>query len=203
MKKLVFVLIALLCFFLIACNEKQVNENLDSKSVDNKINLESKHDLDNNLEQEEIVYDEQLNVETSDIEETNQEQKVNDDEKTQGEESEMSKDQLIAQAKQTYLELYLKRNRTDAVIDDVWLFNYLGIYNDCIIGVFLDRKNCVFPEYVLSIQIENICFDYSCGYEIMVYKDGLFYTLYDAYYKNKVLNIEEISEIYKVYNELS
>lgn len=99
MKKIVFVLITLFCFFLIACNEKQDNEKMGGKFVDNKINLESKRDYDKNSQEqeenfdkntqnveninalsnrvnhagengeneEEIIYDEQSNMETSDI----------------------------------------------------------------------------------------------------------------------------------------
>ena len=116
--------------------------------------------------------------------------------------TELSEDHLLLESKQAYLDLYIKRNRKDATIDDVWLFNYLGKYNDCIVGVFLDRKNCLFTEEVLTIQIDNLCFYYSYGYEILVYKGGAFYTLYEAYYTSKVLDIIDINYIYKVYNKI-
>lgn len=57
MKKLLFVLITLFCFFLIGCNEKQGNEKLESKSVDNKINLESKRDLEKTNQEQEGNFD--------------------------------------------------------------------------------------------------------------------------------------------------
>ena len=194
MKKLVFVLTALFCFFLIACNEKQVNEKLDGKSVDNKINLESKQDLDNNLEQEEIIYDEQLNVETSDIEETNQEQKVNDDEKKQGYETEMSNEKLIELAKQKYLET----NMSNATIEDVRLFYFLGIYHGDLVGVFIDKK-AFFLDELCSIQVADFIFDYSWGYDILVFHNGNFYDLQQAY-NDKYISQNDLIEIYNIYN---
>ena len=46
MKKLVFGLIALLCFLLIGCKEKQVNEKPCNMSVESKASLESKQNVD-------------------------------------------------------------------------------------------------------------------------------------------------------------
>ena len=54
MKKLAFVLIALLCFLLIGCKEKQVNEKSSDMSVDNKVNLESKQDLEETNQEQEV-----------------------------------------------------------------------------------------------------------------------------------------------------
>ncbi len=45
MKKMVFVVIALLCFLLIGCGKKQVNDKTNDMSVDSKVNLESKQNL--------------------------------------------------------------------------------------------------------------------------------------------------------------
>ena len=204
MKKLLFVLITLFCFFLIGCNEKKNNMSADSKENLENVNHEQEkgNDVDSQSDEQNDIDLSNSHIDLNlvdDNNENNDNEFNKSNEELQGDEIVIGEEQLIAQAKQTYLELYLKRNREDAIIDDVWLFNYLGIYNDCIVGVFLDRKNCLFPEYELNIQIENLCFYYSCGYEIMVYKDGSFFSLYEAYYVSKVLNIVEINEIYSQY----
>lgn len=48
MKKLIFILAVLLCFFLIGCKEKKVTKKMNGMSADSKISLESKQDYDKN-----------------------------------------------------------------------------------------------------------------------------------------------------------
>lgn len=79
MKKLVFGLIALLCFLLIGCKEKQVNEKPRDMYIDSKVNLENKQDL----------------------ERTNKEQVENIDEKTQ-----VNKDKLTIEEVKLLNALY-------------------------------------------------------------------------------------------------
>lgn len=106
--------------------------------------------------------------------------------------------ELIAQAKQAYLDTYIKNNRKDATIDDVWLFDHIGIYSDSLVGVFLDRKNCYFSEVEHTINIGGLNFVYSEGYDIIVYNPGTFFTLAEAYNKD-IISFENLNQIYKVY----
>lgn len=56
MKKLVFVLIALFCIFLVGCKEKQIDKKMYDMPVDNKINLNNNQNVDTlSYEQEENI----------------------------------------------------------------------------------------------------------------------------------------------------
>ena len=212
MKKLVFVLIALFCFFLIACNEKQVNEKLDGKSVDNKINLESKQDLDNNLEQEEIIYDEQLNVETSDIEETNHEQKVNVAEKTQVDEMEKNDEQndninspiqfevnleelgdKIIDIRNDCLNYLMSKGEDNLTIDDIQIVELYGIFGDSV--VFKVQRGAW--EVFSSLTLGEYTFVFTNSNTPLVWNNGIIFELKDAYDANlftdqDIINLDNV-----------
>lgn len=62
MKKLVFVLIALLCIFLVGCKEKQIDEKLYDMSVDSRINLNNNQNVDMESQVQEEDIEENLQV---------------------------------------------------------------------------------------------------------------------------------------------
>lgn len=109
--------------------------------------------------------------------------------------------ELLDKAIECYFEKYIKVNRPSASIEDVWLFKNLGEYNGNFVGVFLDRKDCDFPEEELSTEVNGFVFSYSYGYNILVYSNKLFYSLTDAF-DNEILTDSNIEEIYKRYYAL-
>ena len=144
--------------------------------------------------------DRQVNKKKNDIsvDNNNQEQNGKNNCNMQGDEIVMSEDELIEDAKKKYFELYIKPNMRDATINDVLLFNYLGMYhNDCLVGVFID-KNAVYIDEELSVKILDYTFYYSYGYDILVFHKGLFYSLQQSY-EDGFISLDDLSEIYDNY----
>lgn len=110
-----------------------------------------------------------------------------------------TEEKLISEAKKSYLE-YIQKDREDATIDDVSLFEYLGIYNNSLVGIFMDKKNSFFTEYVVNCFIEDLDFSYSNGYQILVYSNSEFYPLQFAY-KN-ILTYDDLKTIYNIHNKI-
>ncbi len=108
---------------------------------------------------------------------------------------------LHNEAIQCYFEKYIKVKRPNSSIEDVWLFQNLGIYNHSFVGVFLDRKDCDFPEEVLSIEVNGLVFTYSYGYDIIVYSNKEFYSLDDAFERDYLTSLN-IKKIYNKYYKL-
>ena len=104
---------------------------------------------------------------------------------------------MIDKACEAYFNRYIKSKREDAIIDDVILFEYLGTYNGVFVGVFLDKKDCVFIERECEIIVKDIVFNYSYGYDIYVYDGKIFMDLLTAY-NNSKLTYENILSIYKI-----
>lgn len=109
--------------------------------------------------------------------------------------------ELSDKAMECYFEKYIKVNRPNASIEDVWLFEYLGTYNGVFVGVFLDKKDCVFIERECEIIVEDIVFKYSYGYNIYVYDGSNFMDLLTAY-NNSKLSYEDLLNIYKLHNKM-
>lgn len=100
--------------------------------------------------------------------------------------------------REAYWNTFIKSKRQDSALEDVLIHNYLGIYEDSFVAVFLDREDCDFPEMVCHCIVENLDFEYSMGYEILVYDGEKFYKLNEAY-SCGILSIYSIREIYKKY----
>ena len=76
---------------------------------------------------------------------------------------------------------------------------YLGTYGDSYVAIILDRKNCIFLEWIIECIIGGLDFSYSDGYEILVYNNGEITTLSDAYNK-KIISQETLQKIHKEYH---
>ena len=109
--------------------------------------------------------------------------------------------ELSDKAIECYFEKYIKVNRPNASIEDVWLFEYLGTYNGVFVGVFLDKKDCVFIERECEIIVEDIVFKYSYGYNIYVYDGCNFMDLLTAYNSSKLV-YEDLLNIYELHNKI-
>ncbi len=107
---------------------------------------------------------------------------------------------LYDEAIQCYFEKYIKVNRPNASIDDVWLFQYLGTYNDSFVGIFLDKENCVFIDRLNPYFVEELNFSYSEGYVILVYNKGNFYMLHEAFLM-ELISYNDLLEIHNDYKE--
>ncbi|MBQ7912593.1 MAG: hypothetical protein IJ308_02465 [Clostridia bacterium] len=106
-----------------------------------------------------------------------------------------TEDNMVDEICEAYLNKILKPKREDAVIEDVWLFQYMGTYNGCFVGTLLDRKNCVFVEVVCELVVEDLVFRYSYGYDIYVYDGTDFLDLLTAYNQSK-LTYDNLVQIY-------
>lgn len=110
----------------------------------------------------------------------------------------VSETSIVEKATQCYLDTFIKPNRKDATISDVWLYKNLGIYNNNLVCIFLDRNNCIFPDIVVKMVIDDYDFSYSYGYNIMVFSGESFYYLPIAY-NNGFLSYDDMGEIYRKY----
>jgi hypothetical protein len=108
------------------------------------------------------------------------------------------KNNLRDKAIRCYFDKYIKSNRTNASIEDVWLFQYLGTYNNSFVGVFLDRQNCSFIDLLHPYIVEGLDFSYSDGYEILVYNNEEFYNLQYAYSEG-LISYEDLYKIHENY----
>lgn len=113
----------------------------------------------------------------------------------------LKKEELINTAKQAYLEKFIKNKRDDGTIEDVRLFNFLGIYNESLVGVFLDKKNCVFPDVIVPCIIETFDFTYSRGHPIIVFNNGTFFYLPIAYSQG-IITYNDLLVLNKIYNKI-
>ena len=105
---------------------------------------------------------------------------------------------MIDKVCEAYFDRYIKPKRENAIIEDVILFEYLGTYNGVFVGVFLDKKDCVFIEKECEIIVEDIVFKYSYGYDIYVYDGSDFMDLLTAYNNSKLV-YEDLLNIYKLH----
>ncbi|MBQ7275990.1 MAG: hypothetical protein IJS58_01955 [Bacilli bacterium] len=141
MKKLVFVLITLFCFFLIACNEKQDDEEQGNVGIDDKINLENKSDLEivnhgqkENIDVETKEDEENVNkIDGLDVElKTSYDNKDSENIESNGElkiiENEIS-EELELFLKKTYVDIVNSERQSGLIcVDDVDIIRYIGEY---------------------------------------------------------------------------
>lgn len=104
--------------------------------------------------------------------------------------------------KQDYLEYRrneVKNTKNDGeydnlIVDDVMLENYFGTYNDCY--VMLIELNCdILLDGYRSEYVAGYRFDYVCGTTTMVYRNGEFTAMRDAYSEG-LLSEKDIKDIH-------
>ena len=211
MKKLVFVLIALFCFFLIACNEKQDNEKLESKSVDDKVNLESKQDLEETNQEQKVVTDgntkddEQNDNILTQLEVPNQDQEEVDDGNTKDDEQndniltqlEVNLEDLgdkIVEIKKDYLNNLISKGENNLTIDDIQIVELYGIFGDSV--VFKVQRGAW--EVFSTLTLGEYIFVFSNTNTPLVWNNGNIYELEEAFGANFFTD-EDIMNLYNTF----
>ena len=204
MKKMVFVVIALLCFLLIRCEKKQVNDKTNDMSVDSKVNLESKQDL----------------------EKTNREQLDGNDGET-ALVNEQHDNKMIFQNREYVLSMELELKLKDIVceknnekgfnskeltVEDLQIIKYFGGFGESNSVHVLLMKDLIIDNKVTAVYTP---FYYVTIYEssnsksymfkkfpelifVINLNDNNIYSLFDACEKN-MLTISDMNEIYSQY----
>ena len=108
---------------------------------------------------------------------------------------------MVDEVCDAFFNKFIKPKRKEAVIEDVIIFEYLGIYNGVFVGVFLDKKDCFFIERECQIIVEDLVFKYSYGYNIYVYDGTSFMDLLTAYNSSK-LSYENLLIIYRLHYKM-
>ena len=105
-------------------------------------------------------------------------------------------------ARRCYLEQFLLKEHSEATIEDVSFFNYIGTYGNCLVAVFYGEKwhtwNGDFPDIAINFTINNLTFEYPMGYPILVYCDQQIYTLQEAY-GSELISAETLAQIHTDY----
>ena len=106
---------------------------------------------------------------------------------------------LVKQVKQSYLDSFIKRYRADATLDDVVILEYLGTYNENFVAIFYDKQNSRFIDRLNPRYIAGMDFSFSEGFPILVWKNGIFYSLSKVYRDGEVLT-NDLESIYNLYH---
>ena len=111
--------------------------------------------------------------------------------------------EITNQAKQTYLDNYLKPDSPKATINDVSFWPFLGIYNDSLVAVFYGGKyHGEFTDYIVELEIEGLDFSYSNGYPILIWNNNNIISLAEAF-QQELFTKDNLSMIYKLYRNIS
>jgi hypothetical protein len=82
--------------------------------------------------------------------------------------------------KQDYLDSCTKIDHPDATVDDVMIYKYYGTYGRCVAVMMTDRFS-VYATVICHETIGGIVIDYSDSNRIVIWKDGSFYNLHEAF----------------------
>ena len=92
-----------------------------------------------------------------------------------------------------------KLNYPDTVsIDNVYIVEYCGSYNGCVVMMISDSKAMYIQEVRFTI-VGGVGVRYNDANEILAWKDGELYTLEQAY-ANKILTMANIKTIRDIHN---
>jgi|GEM_PF-6438676 len=107
--------------------------------------------------------------------------------------------EMKTQAKQSYLDIFLKAEHPEATINDVSFRPFLGIYNDNLVAVFYGGQyHGDFPDVEEEVEIADLIFAWSRGYPILVFSDTDMYELVQAYSQG-LLTKENLISIHNIY----
>ncbi|MCL2032920.1 MAG: hypothetical protein FWG96_06625 [Methanomassiliicoccaceae archaeon] len=82
--------------------------------------------------------------------------------------------------KQDYLDFHVKHINPDATADDVWLLGCCGIYDGCV-AVMMDYSLSRYLTATGSETVGGVTFYYGNSNRILVWEDGNFHSLQEAY----------------------
>ena len=110
--------------------------------------------------------------------------------------------EIMEQAKQTYLDIFLMEEYPEATIDDVSFRPLMGIFNESLVAVFYGGKyHGCHTEYVVETEIGHLTFEWSNGYPILVWNNGFIYQLYEAFDLD-LLSREDLDQIFNFYSNV-
>lgn len=112
-----------------------------------------------------------------------------------------SEEELIKTAKQDFLNFGIKCYREAATIEDVILREYLGVYNNSIVGVFIDRDFSYSIENPIKCDVAGYDFNHVKGHGLSVYHKGSFYPLKYAF-DDGLIGLDDLEIIYKKYRNI-
>ena len=110
---------------------------------------------------------------------------------------ELTEDILIKLSIECYLiEQHKKSNKI--TINNIEMTDYLGKYDNAIVGVFSNDKEKILDK---SFKIDNLEFNCDKGNDILLFLNKKFYKLKDAF-NEKLLSNNDIYDIYNKYNHI-
>lgn len=116
--------------------------------------------------------------------------------KTPGAGNETSLDKLLKQIESDYLSELKKSGGYDPNVDGVYrVKNYYGTYNDCVPVMFSMPETGAMKE----VYIAGVVFHYTGSNTIIVWRDGEFFSLNEAY-ELELLTKDHIKAIASVHN---
>jgi len=94
----------------------------------------------------------------------------------------------------------IKLNNNTISLKDVYIDKCYGIYGDSV-AVVMALKSHVFPPSADYIEVEGFEFWFSTGLHIVIWNNGNFYSLQDAFDKGFLTleNLKTIHDLYKSY----
>lgn len=104
----------------------------------------------------------------------------------------------LSRVKRSYLHDIIWKNRPEATIQDVIIKENLGTYSECFVGILYDKGNCLFAEYAVVYEVDGLNFNYSNGYPMLVWTEGNFSSLHEAY-ESDLLTRSDLERIHFLY----
>ena len=109
----------------------------------------------------------------------------------------INKDELRDMAREAFYELFFLSD-TKTLLEQIVIYKDYGIYGDCFVGIIQKEKSAYFDVISSREVIEDLVFEFSDGYEVFAYHEGMIYHLGTAY-KYKLLSYKDILKIYYDY----
>jgi len=112
---------------------------------------------------------------------------------------EIESEQLL-QVKQTYLDMKMESGYPDYMTaEDVWVEEYCGTYNGCIVMMFTDNE-AIYAQAIRVVNVAGVRIRYNNANEIYAWNDGEMYTLEQAYVAG-ILSKSDIRNIRDIHNQ--
>lgn len=109
-----------------------------------------------------------------------------------------SYDELEEKVKQTYIDTYLKDKLNAKIDKDVWIKNFLGIYNGNFVTVY--GVNNGVDGLTEKYEFDNITFSWGSSFPIVVWHDNKIYQLKEAY-EQKFITYKNLNTIASLYHD--
>ena len=111
-------------------------------------------------------------------------------------ENSVKEETLYRDAIQLYYDKFIKGTRENATIDDVKVDKHFGVYGDCLVIALYDY-GAYYIDVLVSETVNGLTFIYPNGHNILVYHDGEFLSLKNAF-ECKLLTTADLHMIYNL-----